>query len=72
MPGLSLRPVTAALLLEIRRATSSPPSFESLQQDVVEVLSRDLARSNWMGGELLDSRVPGSLILRPVIADPTA
>jgi L-methionine (R)-S-oxide reductase len=71
MPGFSLNSKMAALLSEIRRAASSAPSLESLQQVVVEVLSRDLAHYNWTGFYMLDSADPDTLVLGPFVGDPT-
>ena len=71
MSGLSLNPQMAALLSEIRRAASSAPSLESLQQTVVEILSRDLAHYSWTGFYMLDSNDPDTLILGPFVGDPT-
>jgi hypothetical protein len=71
MTGCSLSPIKAALLLEIRLATSSGPSLESAKQTVAEVLSRDLGRSSWTGFYTLDLSNPNAPILWPFVADPT-
>jgi len=60
-----------ALLSEIRRAASSAPSLDSLQQTVVEALSRELAHYNWTGFYMLDSRDPDTLVRGPFVGDPT-
>jgi L-methionine (R)-S-oxide reductase len=71
MPGLSLSPSMTALLSEIRRTASSAPTLASLQQTVVEVLSRDLAHYSWTGFYMLDSNDHNILILGPFVGDPT-
>jgi L-methionine (R)-S-oxide reductase len=71
MPGFSLNPKMAALLSEIRSAASRAPSLESLQQAVVEILSRDLAHYSWTGFYMLDSADPDTLVLGPFVGDPT-
>ena len=60
-----------ALLSEIRRAASSAPTLESLQQKVVEVLSRDLAHYSWTGFYMLDPDDADTLLLGPFVGDPT-
>jgi L-methionine (R)-S-oxide reductase len=60
-----------ALLSEIRRAASSAPTLESLQQTVVEALSRDIARYSWTGFYMLDPGDAGTLLLGPFAGDPT-
>ncbi len=71
MPGFSLNSRMSALLSEIRLATSSAPSLESLQTTVVEVLSRNLAHYSWTGFYMLDSSEPDTLVLGPCVGDPT-
>jgi L-methionine (R)-S-oxide reductase len=71
MPGLSPNPKMADLLAAIRRASSSAPSLESLQQVVVEVISRDLAHYSWAGFYMLDLGDPDTLVLGPFVGDPT-
>ena len=60
-----------ALLSEIRRAASSAPSLESLQETVVEVLSHTLAYYSWTGFYMLDPGDPDTLVLGPFVGDPT-
>ncbi len=60
-----------ALLSEIRRAAASAPTLESLQQTVVEVLSRDIAQYSWTGFYMLDPGDAGALLLGPFVGDPT-
>lgn len=71
MSELSLSPSMTALLAEVRRAASSAPTLESLQQTVVQVLSRELAHYSWTGFYMLDSGDPDTLILGPFVGDPT-
>jgi GAF domain-containing protein len=71
MAGFSLNSTMTALLSEVRRAASSTPSLESLQQTVVEVLSRELAHYSWTGFYMLDSNDLDTLILGPFVGDPT-
>lgn len=71
MPGSTLNPKMAALLSEVRRAASSTPTLESLQQTVVEVLSRELTHYSWTGFYMLDASDPDTLILGPFVGDPT-
>lgn len=71
MPGSTFNPKMAALLSEIRRAASGTPTLESLQQIVVEVLSRELAHYSWTGFYMLDASDPDTLILGPFVGDPT-
>jgi L-methionine (R)-S-oxide reductase len=71
MPGFILNPRMVAVLSEIRRAALNAPTLESLQQTVVEVLSRDLAHYSWTGFYMLDSSDPDTLILGPFVGDPT-
>jgi L-methionine (R)-S-oxide reductase len=71
MPGLSLSPSMTALLSEIRRAASSASTLESLEQTVVEVLSRDIAQYSWTGFYMLDPEDAGTLLLGPFVGDPT-
>jgi L-methionine (R)-S-oxide reductase len=71
MAGFSLNSTMTALLSEVRRAASSTPSLESLQQTVVEVLSRELAHYSWTGFYMLDSSDLDTLILGPFVGDPT-
>jgi L-methionine (R)-S-oxide reductase len=60
-----------ALLSEIRGAASSALTLESLQQAVVEVLSRELAYYSWTGFYMLDPVDPDTLVLGPFVGDPT-
>jgi L-methionine (R)-S-oxide reductase len=60
-----------AVLSEIRRAASSALTLESLEQTVVEVLSRDLAQYSWTGFYMLDPEDAGALLLGPFVGDPT-
>jgi L-methionine (R)-S-oxide reductase len=69
MPGS--QPPIAALLSEIHSAASSAPTLESLQQTVVEALSRELAHYSWTGFYMLDPGDPNTLILGPFVGDPT-
>jgi L-methionine (R)-S-oxide reductase len=71
MSGLTLSPSMTALLSEIRRAASTAPTLESLQQTVIEVLSRDLAQYSWTGFYMLDPSDAGTLVLGPFVGDPT-
>jgi L-methionine (R)-S-oxide reductase len=71
MPGLSISPFMVPLLSEIRRAASSAPSVESLQQTVVELLSRNLPHYSWTGFYMLDPEDAGILVLGPFVGDPT-
>jgi L-methionine (R)-S-oxide reductase len=71
MPGFSFNPRMGDLLLEIRRAASGAPSLASLQQTVVEILSRDLVHYSWTGFYMLDSSDRDTLILGPYEGDPT-
>jgi L-methionine (R)-S-oxide reductase len=71
MPGLSLNPIMTDLFSEITLAASSAPSLESLQQTVVEALSRDLPHYSWTGFYMLDSGDPNTLILGPFVGVPT-
>src|SRR5271156_5915793 len=70
MPGLSLSSMTV-ILSEIRRAASSAPTLESLEQTVVEVLSRDIAQYSWTGFYMLDPGDAGTLLLGPFVGDAT-
>jgi L-methionine (R)-S-oxide reductase len=60
-----------ALLSEIRGAASSALTLESLQQAVVEILSRELAYYSWTGFYMLDPHDPDTLVLGPFVGDPT-
>ncbi len=66
MPGSSLSLPMTALLSEVRRAASSASTLESLQQTVVEVLSRNIAHYSWTGFYMLDSTDPDTLVLGTV------
>lgn len=57
----------AALRSEIRHAASSAHSLESLQQAVVQALSRDLAHYCWTGFYMLDSTDPDTLVVGPYV-----
>jgi L-methionine (R)-S-oxide reductase len=61
----------ATLLSEIRCAASSAPSLESLQQAVVEALSRDFAHYLWTGFYMLDRADPDTLVVGPYVGAPT-
>jgi L-methionine (R)-S-oxide reductase len=61
----------ATLLSEIRRAASKASALESLQQTVVEILSRQLAHYSWTGFYMLDASDPNTLVLGPFVGDPT-
>jgi L-methionine (R)-S-oxide reductase len=71
MSGPTLTPPITALLSDIRRAASTAPTLESLQQTVVEVLSQNLAHYGWTGFYMLDPGDPDTLILGPFIGDAT-
>jgi L-methionine (R)-S-oxide reductase len=64
-------PYMTALLTQIRRATSSAPTLESLQKTVVEVLSENIPHYNWTGFYMLDSNDTDTLVLGPFVGDPT-
>jgi L-methionine (R)-S-oxide reductase len=71
MPGLSLSPSMTALVSQIRRAASTSATLESLQQTVVEVLSRDLAHYSWTEFTCWIQGDAGTLLLGPFAGDPT-
>jgi L-methionine (R)-S-oxide reductase len=71
MQGLSVNPRMTALLSEIRHIASTSPALESLQQAVVEALSRELAHYSWTGFYMLDPSDPDTLVLGPFVGDPT-
>jgi L-methionine (R)-S-oxide reductase len=71
MSEFNLNRRMAALLSEIRREASSAPSVVSLQQAVVEILSRNLAQYSWTGFYMLDLDDPVTLVLGPFVGAPT-
>jgi L-methionine (R)-S-oxide reductase len=71
MPGVSVNPEMVDLLAEIHGAASSATTLRSLQQTVVEVLSRELAHYRWTGFYMLDPNDSDTLVLGPFVGDPT-
>jgi GAF domain-containing protein len=66
-----LNPKMTTLLSEIRHAASSASSSDSLQKNVVEVLSQHLSYYSWTGFYMLDPDDSETLILGPFVGDPT-
>jgi L-methionine (R)-S-oxide reductase len=64
-------PVFGAVMSEISAAAASAPALESLQQMVVEILSRHLAHYSWTGFYMLDPHDPATLVLGPFVGEPT-
>jgi hypothetical protein len=71
MPGVSANPEMFGLLAEAHSAASSATTLRSLQQTVVEVLSRELAHYSWVGFYMLDPKDVDTLMLGPFVGDPT-
>jgi L-methionine (R)-S-oxide reductase len=60
-----------AVIAEVRAAAAAAPAGESLQQMVVEILSRHLAHYSWTGFYMLDPHDPAMLVLGPYVGEPT-
>ncbi len=71
MHTVALTPQMTAILDELRHLAVSAPTLESLQQSIVETISRRLSYCNWTGFYMLDPSDPQTLILGPFVGDPT-
>jgi L-methionine (R)-S-oxide reductase len=71
MSALGLTPVMTSILVELRHSASGAPSFESLQQSILESITQHLPYYNWTGFYMLDPGDPETLVLGPFVGDPT-
>jgi GAF domain-containing protein len=71
MEPTSAEPWTS-LLDFIRRRASASSSLESLQEDLVKLISEQLPYYNWVGFYMLDPHDQQTLLLGPFAGEPTS
>ena len=59
------------LLAEIERLADCSPSIIRLQQTIVDIIAKKIARYNWVGFYMLDSEDASVLVLGPFHGEPT-
>ena len=60
-----------AILDSIRQLASTSSSLNSLQEEVVRIISQGLPNYDWVGFYMLDPHDPDTLILGPFVGEPT-
>jgi GAF domain-containing protein len=60
-----------AILNSIRQSASTSSSMNSLQEEVVRIISLRLPYYDWVGFYMLDPNDPHTLVLGPFVGEPT-